>query len=451
MDSPESPICTADGENEEFDCEQKQLLDERRRSRDPALLISSPRTLMNILKCMVGPGCFALPVSFQMAGLWVGLGMIFFVGFSSAYCMLMLVQAAQYLCRKSGRLELDYGHLAKKAFDYSTPGFQKYSKGALYVTNALIAAFQLGVCSVQIVFLVTHLKEILEFYVKMQALSTSVYSTIVLLLILPICLIRHLKSLTPLIAVANAFMLLTFFAIFQKIVLPPNHIESLPAYTDFNGFLLAAGSMLYAFEGQAVILPLENKMKHPEDLLCWNGVLSVSMTIVTAVYAATGFFGYATFGDEVKGSITLNMPQTWIYDLVKVMLMAAVYLGYPVQLYVVTEMLWPGIKRKVNVATERNLLLLELAIRTLLVLITYVFAVAIPNLEKIIPFVGVTAGMFLGFVFPPSISIIAYAEDVHQMSRPKKYWFFSKNIFFICLGVLGTAAGLYANLVNIFK
>ncbi|CDW54879.1 Transmembrane amino acid transporter protein [Trichuris trichiura] len=396
---------------------------------------------MNILKCMVGPGCFALPVSFQMAGLWVGLGMIFFVGFSSAYCMLMLVQAAQYLCRKSGRLELDYGHLAKKAFDYSTPGFQKFSKvpSFRYVTNTLIAAFQLGVCSVQIVFLVTHLKEV-SFICKLRdrAKCTSFFRL-------------HLKSLTPLIAVANAFMLLTFFAIFQKIILPPNHIASLPGYTNFNGFLLAAGSMLYAFEGQAVILPLENKMKHPEDLLGWNGVLSVSMTIVTAVYAATGFFGYATFGDEVKGSITLNMPQTWVYDSVKVMLMIAVFLGYPVQLYVVTAMLWPGIKRKVNVSNERNLLLLELAVRAVLVCTTYVFAIAIPNLEKIIPFVGVTAGMFLGFVFPPSISIIAYAEDVYRMSRPLKYWFFTKNIFFICLGIVGTMAGLYANLLNIFN
>ncbi|KRX98813.1 putative amino acid permease F59B2.2, partial [Trichinella pseudospiralis] len=359
----------ASGSDNSFQTDpQVPLCQEIASERNAAHLVSSPRTLMNILRCMVGPGCFALPVSFKMAGLWVSLMLIFVIGFSSAYCMLMLVQCAQLLCSKTGHLELDYGHLAKKAFDYGP--------------------IALGVCSVQIVFLAEHFKEVIE----------------------------HNFQTVPLI------------------LSPPNRIASLPGYTNLQGFMLAIGSMLYAFEGQAVILPLENKMKNPKDMLGWNGVLSVSMSIVTCVYAATGFFGYATFGNEVKGSITL-------YELVKILLMISVFISYPIQLYVVVEMLWPAIQRKIRFSQERILFIMEFALHFL--------AIAIPNLEKIIPFVGVTAGIVLGYVFPPIIAIIIYYDDAFSWSSLQKYWFYGKNIFLIFIGIVSTVVGLYANILNL--
>lgn len=68
------------------------------------------------------------------------------------------------------------------------------------------------------------------------------------------------------------------------------------------------GTAIYAFEGIGVVLPLENKMKHPTDLKGWNGVLNTSMVIVICLYIAIGFFGYLKYGDDVLGSITLNLP-----------------------------------------------------------------------------------------------------------------------------------------------
>ena len=49
-------------------------------------------------------------------------------------------------------------------------------------------------------------------------------------------------------------------------------------------------------------------MKHPADLRGWSGVINTGMTIVAAMYAGLGFYGYLKFGDDIKGSITLNLP-----------------------------------------------------------------------------------------------------------------------------------------------
>ena len=87
-----------------------------------------------------------------------------------------------------------------------------------------------------------------------------------------------------------------------------------PSFTNFYATIsrkqypLYFGTAIYAFEGIGVVLPLENQMKTPRDMRGWNGVLNTSMTIVTCLYIAVGFFGYLKYGEDVLGSITLNLP-----------------------------------------------------------------------------------------------------------------------------------------------
>jgi hypothetical protein len=57
---------------------------------------------------------------------------------------------------------------------------------------------------------------------------------------------------------------------------------------------MACGSVLYSFEGQALVLPLENGLKHPKKMSTSFGVLSQGMGIVTIVYAGCGFLGYVS-------------------------------------------------------------------------------------------------------------------------------------------------------------
>ena len=65
---------------------------------------------------------------------------------------------------------------------------------------------------------------------------------------------------------------------------------------------------MFSFEGISIVLPLENQMKTPGDMRGWNGVLNIAMTMVACLYIAVGFFGYLKYGEDVLGSITLNLP-----------------------------------------------------------------------------------------------------------------------------------------------
>jgi len=50
-------------------------------------------------------------------------------------------------------------------------------------------------------------------------------------------------------------------------------------------------------------------MKKKEQFTKPLGVLNVGMTIVTSLILVMGFLGYLKYGDEVAGSLTLNLPQ----------------------------------------------------------------------------------------------------------------------------------------------
>lgn len=62
-------------------------------------------------------------------------------------------------------------------------------------------------------------------------------------------------------------------------------------------------------EGIGVVMPVENEMAKPQKFLGCPGVWNTAMIIVITLYGFVGFFGYVQYGDDVKGSVTLNLPQ----------------------------------------------------------------------------------------------------------------------------------------------
>ena len=54
-------------------------------------------------------------------------------------------------------------------------------------------------------------------------------------------------------------------------------------------------------------------MKQPKKMIAKFGTINISMVVATIIYLVLGFFGYWHFstlseGEEIEGSITLNLP-----------------------------------------------------------------------------------------------------------------------------------------------
>lgn len=68
--------------------------------------------------------------------------------------------------------------------------------------------------------------------------------------------------------------------------------------------------MYVLYSNNVQVLPLKNEMKKPRNFNKPFGVLNVGMVIVGAMFVTMGFLSYLKYGDNVAGSVTLNLaPQ----------------------------------------------------------------------------------------------------------------------------------------------
>lgn len=104
--------------------------------------------------------------------------------------------------------------------------------------------------------------------------------------------IRDLRVLAPVSFTGNLLMAVSIVAVFYYVLkdaLPP--ISDRPAFGSWKGLARFFGTAVYAFEGIALVLPLQQQMTRPDDFGKWNGILNTGMAIVTSFVVAMGFFG----------------------------------------------------------------------------------------------------------------------------------------------------------------
>ncbi|CAH1979959.1 unnamed protein product [Acanthoscelides obtectus] len=402
-------------------------------------------TMIHLLKGNIGTGILAMPDAFMNAGWVIGLFGTMCMGVICTHCMHMLVGSSHELCRRTGSSSLSFPEVAENALKTGPKPLQRYAPYARTIINVFLCITQLGFCCVYFVFVAANVHDIVKHYY----MDIAVYWYLLAALFPMILLnwVKNLKYLTPASLFATvvtiAGLLVTFYYMFQDL---PN-MSTIKPFANWSRLPLYFGTAIYAFEGIGVILPLENNMKSPQDFGGWNGVLNSGMIIVASLYTSVGFFGYLKYGERaVEGSITLLLPTDEVLaQSVRVLMAIAIFLSYPLQFYVPFSILWPSIEK--HFYTDKSKEIAEYVSRTALVLFTFIFAVAIPNLGAVISLVGAFSSSALALIFPPLIEIITFWPDKLGQSN----WKLWKDICIIIFGFLGFLLGSYVSLMEIIN
>lgn len=156
--------------------------------------------------------------------------------------------------------------------------------------------------------------------------------------------IRNLKLLAPVSTFANVITLISFGLIIYLMFLNEFTLNERKIVGSFTDFPLFFGTVLFALEAIGVILPLENEMKKPKAFKSKFGVLNVGMLIITLMYVCMGFFGYIFYGDEVKDTVTLNLPRqgsgSVLARVVQSLLAVSIFMTHSLQCYVAIDIIW---------------------------------------------------------------------------------------------------------------
>ncbi|KAF7265887.1 proton-coupled amino acid transporter-like protein acs isoform X1 [Rhynchophorus ferrugineus] len=404
-------------------------------------------TLIHLLKGSLGSGILAMPLAFANAGLFLGLISTFAIGAICTYCVHILVKSAHELSRRTKVPSLGFAEVAEAAFLEGPAAFRPWAKFAKASINLFLVIDLLGCCCVYVVFVAKNLKQVVDYYtIAEQHYDLRYYMAAMLPLLIVINLIRNLKYLSPLSMMANVLvatgMGITFYYIFTDL---PS-IDSQPAFESVTKLPIFFGTAIFALEGIGVVMPLENNMKTPQHFIGCPGVLNTGMTFVVILYASTGFFGFLKYGEETEGSVTLNLPQDEILaQSVKIMIAVAIFFTYALQFYVPMEIIWKALKNNFS-ADKQNFA--NYTIRIVLVILTVVLAILIPNLGAFISLVGAVCLSMLGLIFPATIDLITFYENP---GLGRFNWRLYKNIFLIVFGLVGFVTGTYVSIIEIIE
>ncbi|XP_013395811.1 proton-coupled amino acid transporter 4 [Lingula anatina] len=407
-------------------------------------LNSNTETLMNYLKSNVGSGILGMPYAISNAGILVGTLAAMALGMLTTHCMHLLVGAAQIICDRRRISEVNYANAVEMSFQDGPEPLRRFSKASRILVDILIMIAQVGMCSVYLVFIPDHIKQVIDIFVE-DNISLKWYQVIVAGILGIYIFVKHLRTLAYFSVVGNIFTVVCVVIILQYTFRNLKPVASLPLSADVSKLPIFFGMSLYAYEGINTVLPIRNKMKNKEDLLLWNGVMTLSMTISVCTFTAIGFYGYLCFGDNVKGSILLNLPTNdWLYLSVKLLYCVVIFITYGLEFYVPVHVLLPYIP----FPTKNNTFCVkhgETILRILLHLLSLAIAMLIPSLGLVVSLFGALGSGALTLVFPPIMQTLTLWPD--RLGACK--WHLIKNMFIFILGITGCITGTYVALTNI--
>ncbi|VFV31699.1 proton-coupled amino acid [Lynx pardinus] len=411
------------------------------------------QTLVHLLKGNIGTGLLGLPLAVKNAGILMGPLSLLVIGIVAVHCMGILVKCAHHFCRRLNKPFVDYGDTVMYGLESSPSSWlRNHAHWGRHLVDFFLIVTQLGFCCVYFVFLADNFKQVIEaangttnncHNNETVILTPTMDSRLYMLTFLPflvlLVFVRNLRALSIFSLLANITMLVSLVMLYQFIVQNIPDPSRLPLVAPWKTYPLFFGTAIFAFEGIGMVLPLENKMKDPQK---FPVILYVGMAIITALYISLGCLGYLQFGANIQGSITLNLPNCWLYQSVKLLYSIGIFFTYALQFYVPAEIIIPFFVSRVPEHCE---LVVDLFVRTVLVCLTCVLAILIPRLDLVISLVGSVSSSALALIIPPLLEITTYySEGMSPIT-------IAKDALISILGFVGFVVGTYEALYELIQ
>ncbi|KAI8842477.1 transmembrane amino acid transporter protein-domain-containing protein [Chytridium lagenaria] len=387
---------------------------------------SVAEAVYHIICVIAGSGVLQLPFALNQSG-WVGVLVILFSAWANQYSGMLLVKCL-YI-NGSERLK-GFPHIGQKAFG-------NIGKIVVEVLNSVM------LLGVPIVYLILSGMNFEILFGYFDTRGWIIVSS--LLIMIPFLIFKTLKEIAILSAfgVFATIVVIATVLVYAIIDIPKNSGVVTHKFIDLSLFPSALGSISFSYAGNFVYPEVESSMADPSKFPL---VLTLSMTIISAMYLFTAVLGYAAYGDRTVSPILNNLPQGPVAKFAIAVITAHVLFAIPVLITTFSLEMERrlGITGKAgrSVAAEGTL---RAILRVAIVFAICGFAMAVPFFADFMTLLGAIANTNLIFVFPVLFDFSLYGFR----NRPLKDKIIG--ILILLVGVYGGVIGGYEAIMALVR
>uniref|UniRef100_A0A1B0DHF4 Amino acid transporter transmembrane domain-containing protein n=1 Tax=Phlebotomus papatasi TaxID=29031 RepID=A0A1B0DHF4_PHLPP len=411
--------------------------------REGSNRLSSSAALVHILKAIMGSGILAMPDAMKNCGYIGGSVGTVLITVLILCCIHMLVRCSYVICKKHRVPIMSYAETVKAAVVDGPPWLRPYANCFHHLVNIFLIFAQIGICCIYVAFTAENLRKIimseLDFHMDLRLYMLALLVPFILL-----CFIRNLKYLAPISMVANVLTIVGLSIVLYYIYRDGLSFEDRRAFSPISQWPLFVGTVFFTLGSIGVVVSVEYDMETPQDFGGLFGIMNIAMSIVSLLGIFIGVSGYLKYGEDIKGSVTLNFPTEEILSKSVTLVYAlAIFTTYPLQAYAAIHIMCDYLKKHYKEDTNMYKIW-DYSIRAAFVTVTTLLAIAVPNLALIISIMGALCMTMTGFFFPAIVEIcVMYSE--HGV----KCGYISRDLLIILLGIIGFASGIYVAIRSI--
>ncbi|PUU78851.1 transmembrane amino acid transporter protein-domain-containing protein [Tuber borchii] len=381
----------------------------RRRRRQtkiahPAGEASWGSSVVNLLNTIVGAGVLAMPHAMSQFGMALGVFVILFSGFMSGFALYLQTRCAKYIDRGTA----SFFTLSQLTFP-----------NAAVVFDLAIAIKCFGVAISYLIIIGDLMPQVILGFNQNAGnveclVDRHFWITGYMLVIIPLSFLRRLDSLkyTSFVALVSiGYLIIIVLAHFLKggtldgrgdvrLITWAGPIEALSSFP----------VIVFAYTCHQNMFSILNEIKDVSHESTLNVILG-SIGSASSIYVLVAITGYLSYGDNIGGNIIAMYPSSWTSTIGRAAIVILVMFSYPLQAHpcrasIDNILKWKPFQRRVGLRPPSPGRVHEMSdwrfalITTAIIVGTYLVAMTVSSLERVLAYVGSTGSTSISFILP---------------------------------------------------
>lgn len=373
-------------------------------------------SVINLVNTIVGAGVLAMPLALSHMGVLLGVLVIVWSGITAGFGLYLQTRCAKYLDRGSASF------FALSQITYPN---------AAVVFDAAIAIKCFGVGVSYLIIIGDLMPGVVRGFTDSPPAEYLVdrhfWVTVFMLVVIPLSFLRRLDSLkyTSVIALISIgyLVILVVYHFAKGDTMAERGNISLAHWQGITPTLASFPVIVFAYTCHQNMFSILNEIIDNSHFQTSSVVLT-SIGTSGSIYLLVAITGYLSFGDNVAGNIVAQYTPAVASTIGKAAIVVLVMFSYPLQVHpcrasVDAVLKWRPLSRKSrqnqNGSPSRSALLQPAkaqpgrgemgetrfaAITTAIIILSYIVAMTVSSLEKVLAYVGSTGSTSISFILP---------------------------------------------------